>query len=171
MSRAPTPLFSRVFLLAGVADILGNLAGFIFGAALVAAAAALLMGQHRAKGAVLGAVSMAIAAFISIRVVVALLYPSRAYFVAPGLPFSAPALALLMSPSPLFSLISGGPLIVSSPYDQAMRMIDLGFNSAAIVLNFLGLGVLMCGWTELMNLDAQVARTTEQNNPAMTQPR
>ncbi len=141
-------LLSRVFLLVGIANLLANFAGFLFGSFLIVAATLLQLKQVRPVAAVLGPISMAIAAFISIRTVISLLYPTPILF-APGF-FYGPAATFLMTPSPIFTLIAGGPALMPGSYSDAMALVDMAFNLAAVLLNFSGLGFLVWGWPELM---------------------
>ncbi len=151
-------------MLAGVANILANFAGFLFGGMLIAAAAVLHMERPRPIMAVLGSIAMAIAAFISIRTVISLLFPSPIFHYQ-GAQFPAALGTLLMSPSPIFTLIIGGPVLPINSYSQAMSVVDMGFNLAAVILNFLGLGSLVWGWPELVEVQTKSA---ENVGKAMT---
>lgn len=153
-------LYSRVFLLVGIANILANLAGFLFGTLLIIAAASLQLKQFRPIAAVLGPIAMAIAAFISIRTVVSLLYPPPILY-APGVLYGSAA-AFLMSPSPIFTLIAGGPAIIGGSYSELMSLVDMSFNLAAVILNFLGLGFLVWGWPELIERQAGAANVVDK---------
>jgi hypothetical protein len=145
-------LYSRVFLLVGIANILANFAGFLFGTLLIIAAALLQIKQVRPIAAVLGPIAMAIAAFISIRTVVSILYPTPILY-APGVIYGSAA-AFLMSPSPIFTLIAGGSAVIGGSYGEAMSLVDMVFNLVAVILNFLGLGFLVWGWPELVERQA-----------------
>ncbi len=161
-------LYSRLFLLVGIANILANFAGFLFGTLLIMAAALLQLKQVRPIAAILVPISMAIAAFVSIRTVISILYPTPIFY-APGLIYG-PAGTLLMTPSPIFTLIAGGSAVITGSYGEAMSTVDMGFNLAAVVLNFLGLGFLLWGWPEL--LDRQTGAASIANNamaPAVPQ--
>ncbi len=145
-------LYSRAFLLVGIANILANFAGFLFGTLLIVAAALLQLKQVRPIAAVLGPIAMATAAFISIRTVVSLLYPTPILY-APGVFFGSVA-TFLMSPSPIFTLVAGGSVVIGGSYSGALYWVDMGFNLAAVILNFLGLGFLVWGWPELVERQA-----------------
>lgn len=151
-------LCSRVFLLAGIANMLANFAGFLFGGVLIAASAVFLAKRYRPVVAVLGPISMAIATFIGIRTVVSLLYPTPILYTPGGL-FFGPAATLLMSPSPIFTFILSGPIIPIVSYSEAMSMVDLAFNLAAVLLNFLGLGFLVWGWPGLILADSETTNS------------
>lgn len=155
-------LYSRVFLLVGIANILANFAGFIFGTLLVVAAALLQLKQVRPIAGVLGPIAMAIAAFISIRTVVSLLYPTPILYAVPGVLYGSAA-TFLMSPSPIFTLIAGRSAVFGGSYSEAMSLVDMGFNLAAVVLNFLGLGFLVWGWPELIERQAGAANVVDKS--------
>lgn len=152
-------LYSRVFLLVGIANILANFAGFLFVALLIVAASLLQLKQVRSIAAVLGPISMAIAAFISIRTVIYLLYPTPLIY-AP-IPFYGAAATFLMAPSPIFTLIAGGSAVIAGSYSEAMSLVDVGFNLAAVILNFLGLGFLVWGWPEIIERQAGAASVVD----------
>lgn len=153
-------LYSRVFLLVGVANILANFAGFLFGTLLIVAAALLQLKQVRPIAAVLGPIAMAFSAFVSIRTVVSILYPTPILY-APGVLYGATA-TFLMSPSPIFTLIAGGSAVISGSYSEAMSLVDMSFNLAAVILNFLGLGFLVWGWPELIERQAGAANVADK---------
>ncbi len=124
------------------------------------------MKRFRLSGAIAGPIVMAIATFVSIRTVVYLLFPTPIIYQTPN-PFAL-AQGLLMSPSPVFTFIMG-PL-PEIYYSQAMSMVDLGFNSAALVLNMIGLGVLVWRWTEFIPSDSQTLETTRPGLTGGTPP-
>ncbi len=163
-SESKFKLYSRILLLAGVANILANFAGFLFGGVLIAAASMLHLERPRPIMAVLGSIVIAIAAFISIRTVISLLFPSSVSYYQ-GAPFPASLGIFLMSPSPIFTLILGGPALPINSYNQAMSVVDMSFNLAAVILNFLGLGSLVWGWPELVEVQTKSA---ENVGKAMT---
>lgn len=66
------------------------------------------------------------------------------------------------TPSPIFALITGDSTLIGGSYNDAMATVDIVFNSAVAILNFLGLGFLVWGWPELIERQVGSAKVVDK---------